>query len=189
MKILILGGSKSGKSMLAQRLVRALSNGGPMYYWAAMEPGDVEDLARIERHRKEREGWGFETIERGRALEGALPLAENASVLFDSVTALLANEMFRGAEPDAGAPERALEELLAAAGSAENFVCVCDDLFRGGDGRDGWTDEYVRGLGHICRGLAKRFDIVGEVSMGLLKLHKGELPPEILFEITHGSGV
>lgn len=61
MRILLIGGSKSGKSTMGQRLTRAFAAGAPMYYWATMEPTDEEDLARIARHLKDREGWGFET--------------------------------------------------------------------------------------------------------------------------------
>ena len=111
MKILLVGGSKSGKSGLAQRLCVRLAAGAPMIYWATMEPVDGEDRARIARHLDERAGWGFSTVECGRALERAA-LPERACVLFDSVTALLANEMFSGAQPDAAAPERAAQELL-----------------------------------------------------------------------------
>ncbi|MBD4340893.1 adenosylcobinamide kinase/adenosylcobinamide-phosphate guanylyltransferase, partial [Xanthomonas citri pv. citri] len=46
MRILLLGGSKSGKSGLAQRLARDLSEGNSLYYWATMEPTDEEDRAR-----------------------------------------------------------------------------------------------------------------------------------------------
>lgn len=49
MRILILGGSKSGKSMLAQRLARGIAAGKKLYYWATMEPTDSEDDARVAR--------------------------------------------------------------------------------------------------------------------------------------------
>ena len=127
MTYLLIGGSKSGKSHLAQQLCRSL--GGPLVYWATMEPVDGEDRARIARHLDERAGWGFSTVECGRALERAA-LPERACVLFDSVTALLANEMFSGAQPDAAAPERAAQELLALSCRAAHLVCVCDDIFR-----------------------------------------------------------
>ena len=72
MTYLLIGGSKSGKSHLAQQLCRSL--GGPLVYWATMEPVDGEDRARIARHLDERAGWGFSTVECGRALErAALP--------------------------------------------------------------------------------------------------------------------
>lgn len=93
MRILLVGGSKSGKSHLAQELCRKL--GGKLYYWATMEPTDLEDLGRIERHVLDRDGWGFTTVECGRYLRDALPhIQPDSTVLFDSVTAYLANEMF-----------------------------------------------------------------------------------------------
>ena len=94
MTYLFIGGSKSGKSHLAQQLCRDL--GGPLVYWATMEPVDGEDRARIENHLRDRDGWGFETLEAARSLPAAFDrLPKNATVLFDSATALLANEMFR----------------------------------------------------------------------------------------------
>lgn len=173
MRILLLGGSKSGKSGLAQCLARNLAAGGPMYYWATMEPVDGEDRARIARHLEDRNGWGFQTVERGRDLPAALPaLNPPASVLLDSVTALLANEMF-GKTLDQTAPDRAAEELLTVSRSVAHLVCVCDDIFRDSGRYDAWTECYRRGLAQICRRLAREFDAVCEVTMGLVKVHKG----------------
>ena len=45
MNILLIGGSKSGKSLLAQEVTHRLAAGGPLYYWATMEPADGEDRA------------------------------------------------------------------------------------------------------------------------------------------------
>ena len=93
MRILLLGGSKSGKSMLGQRLTRRLADGGPMIYWATLEPRDGEDRAIVRRHLAEREGWGFQTLERGRELpRGLAAVPPESAVLFDSVTACLAYE-------------------------------------------------------------------------------------------------
>ena len=112
MRILLLGGSKSGKSMLGQRLARQLADGGPMIYWATLEPRDGEDRAIVRRHLAEREGWGFQTLERGRELpRGLAAVPPESAVLFDSVTACLACQMFSGPSPDAAAPERTAEEL------------------------------------------------------------------------------
>ena len=60
MRILLLGGSKSGKSMMGQHMARRLSGGESMYYWATLEPRDGEDRAIVRRHLAERDGWGFE---------------------------------------------------------------------------------------------------------------------------------
>ena len=60
MTYFLSGGSKSGKSMLAQRIARSLP--APHYYLATLRPTDEEDRAFVRRHLKERDGWGFETI-------------------------------------------------------------------------------------------------------------------------------
>ena len=178
MKILLVGGSKSGKSITAQRLARALSGGAPMYYWATMEPADGEDLARIERHRQERAGWGFATVERARALPAALPeLDVRGTVLFDSVTACLAAEMFppEGA-PDADAAERVSAEILTVSAHFSSFVCVCDAVWSDGTVYDEWTERYRRGLAFVDRCLAQLCDNVLEVSAGCVICHKGAKP-------------
>ena len=53
MRYFLSGGSKSGKSMLGQRLARDMAAGGPLYYIATMIPRDEEDQARIRRHLQE----------------------------------------------------------------------------------------------------------------------------------------
>ena len=63
MKILVGGGCKNGKSFYAQNLARLLAGEGGLFYVATMTPCDDEDHARILRHRQEREGWGFLTLE------------------------------------------------------------------------------------------------------------------------------
>ncbi len=66
MNYFISGGCKNGKSFHAQRIAKEMAEktGKPLYYLATMEPHDAEDDARIARHIKERDGWGFTTIER-----------------------------------------------------------------------------------------------------------------------------
>ena len=152
MKILIVGGSKSGKSMAAQRIARMLAARGscPAYYWATMEPSDSEDEKRIARHLEARAGWGFETIECGRNTSAFSASVRGGCVLFDSVTALLANEMFPPPAQNAdfsvdfAAGERVAAELSEIANAAMHFICVCDDIFRDGMQYDAVTESYLR---------------------------------------------
>lgn len=188
MIILIIGGSKSGKSHLAQRVVKALAGDGspgcgPMIYWATMEPTDGEDRMRIEKHLADRAGWGFETVERGRDVAAApLPCPSGSSVLFDSVTALVTNELFGGKggssvfDPE-GAKRRSLGGLLRLSESVKDLVCVADDVFRDGYDFDETTETWRRVLAEVLRGIAARADTVLEVSGGLIKVQKGAAPP------------
>ena len=175
MRILLIGGSKSGKSSLAQSIVNKLAGTRPKYYWATMEPADHEDDERIEKHIADRAGMGFITFERGRGLLSGALAPKEAAVLFDSVTALLANEMFTGGFDEA-APERTLGEILALSEKCTHFVCVADELFRDGAAYDDTTEAYRRGLARVLRGLAERFDTVAEVVCGIPHFHKGGLP-------------
>ena len=88
MRILLIGGGKSGKSTLAQRLAAALSGDAPRYYWATMTPHDDEDRARIRRHVADRAGMGFVTVERSFDLPGGLgEIDRNGTVLTVDATA------------------------------------------------------------------------------------------------------
>lgn len=185
MNILLIGGSKSGKSHLAQDITLKLADGGPAYYWAAMEPVDAEDNARIEAHLADRAGFGFITIERGRDILSAPEVCGGAlltsAVLFDSITALLANEMFKAdGACDSGAACRCACELLKLSSESGHMVCVCDDVFRDGTVYDQTTEQYRRGLAHICRRLAAEFDSVYEITAGIIKVIKGHGPEGVL---------
>lgn len=177
MRILLIGGGKSGKSTLAQQLAAALSGDAPRYYWATMTPHDDEDLSRIRRHVADRAGMGFITIERSFGLPAALPrLDQRGAVLFDSITACLSERMFPPEGPDGSAGRRVLEELLAVSACPAHFIAVCDDIWHGGEDYQDWTEVYVRSLADVCRGLAREFDVVCEMTAGLPRLWKGALP-------------
>ena len=173
MTYLFIGGSKSGKSHLAQQLCRDL--GGPLVYWATMEPVDGEDRARIENHLCDRDGWGFETIECESGILSALDLApQNGTFLLDSVTALLANEMFRAdGSVDFSAGERLADDLVRFAKLASNVVFVADFVFS--DGRDygELTEIYKKALGHIGVKLAAACCNVAELSASIPVWYKG----------------
>ena len=174
MHIYISGGCKNGKSYYAQRLAKAL--GEPLYYLATMIPTDGEDDARIARNIADRAGWGFQTIECGRRILTALDGADSeGSFLLDSVTALLANEMFtpEGFDPDA--PARVAEELEAFLRRTANAVLVSDFIFGDAAIYDEMTEAYVAGLAYLDRKLAAAGDVLLEVSAGRAICHKGEL--------------
>ena len=176
MSAYISGGSKSGKSMLAQRIARAMAGDGPLYYVATMLPGDDEDAARIARHRPEREGWGFVTLEQARDLPDCLDEADpRGAFLVDSVTALLANEMFGPDGIHAEAPAKVADDLAAFLRRAPKAVFVSDFIFSDAALYDGLTEAYRKGLAGVDRRMAALCDTVVEAVAGRFILHKGEL--------------
>ena len=92
--ILILGGARSGKSALAERLAGSL--GRPVAFIATATAGDDEMRERITRHRASRsKGWHTleEPLDLARAVRQAAELAD--VVLLDCVTLWLGNVLLQ----------------------------------------------------------------------------------------------
>jgi adenosylcobinamide kinase/adenosylcobinamide-phosphate guanylyltransferase len=90
---LVLGGARSGKSRFAEGLVRGL--GGPRSYIATAEPFDEEMRQRIARHRRERDGDGWTTVEAPLDPAAIIRMAEGV-ILLDCVTVWLGNLTHHG---------------------------------------------------------------------------------------------
>ena len=180
MNVFLCGGVRSGKSSLAQQVALSLSGEGKRYYLATMIPTDGDDRERIRLHLLDREGMGFETVEQGRDIAQCLARIEpGATVLLDSVTALLMNEAFPPELDyalDDTAGKRCCEGLTALSRWAGNVVFVSDLLFSDARRYDAATQGFRRQLGNIHCHLASLCDTVAEVSSGLITMHKGVLP-------------
>ena len=94
---LMLGGARSGKSRLASEWV--LSHPGPHTYLATArhEPADPEMRERIARHRSDREGKGWLTIEEPLGVMQVIRDAMLGSVLVDCATLWITNLAFKHA--------------------------------------------------------------------------------------------
>lgn len=179
MIILFSGGSKSGKSELAEdAAVRLAGDGGRLYYIATMIPRDDEDLQRIRRHRGARAGKGFITVECGGDIN---KLADDAdpegTYLLDSVTALLESVAF---DDEYKYRDSAADEITSSlkrlSRAVKDLVLVSDNIFSDGGPYDTETEKYRKGLAACDRSLAKICDTVCEVTCGVPILFKGELP-------------
>ena len=116
MTVLILGQAGSGKSALAEDIA-VESGGSRRYYIATMKVYDKEGIARVEKHRRQREGKGFITIERQYDLAGVTDMMKDpghAVVLLECVSNLVGNELFEN--PDMTDEKRKL--LIPAKGDA-----------------------------------------------------------------------
>lgn len=175
MIVFISGGCKNGKSMKAQEIAKSLAdeNHGKLYYVATMIPKDDEDLKRVKRHIKEREGWEFETIEVGNSLD---KLIENLDVdgayLFDSVTAFLENNLFdpKTYELIKDAPSKVVNQLLQFAKKIQqgkgSIVFVSDYIYSDSIKYDETTEFYRKSLAKCDRKVAQIADRVMEVVLG-----------------------
>ena len=172
----ISGGSKSGKSMHAQLLAKKMRKPDkPLYYLATMIPADDEDQSRIERHRSEREGWGFITVEAGNDLPLAIRNCDNSGVfLLDSITALLANEMFtKEGHFQESACKKVTDDLTGIICKVDNLAIVSDSINSDAFIYDSLTETFRRSLAEISRIVARICDVVIEVSAGIPIIHKG----------------
>lgn len=192
---LVVGGAKSGKSMFAQDLAKSLNESlknyleedldseleddlekknGKLYYVATMNPYDLEDLKRIENHLKEREGYGFNTIEETIDMSKVSKVIQKEDiVLIDSVTSLVTNCMFQGKDFFKEVNEDILSGILEIINAAGDVVIVSDYLFSDSIQYDCYTESFRKEIGIINRKLAELADILVECSYGNIIYHKG----------------
>ena len=170
MILLVTGGSASGKSQYAEAVAASLP--GPRYYIATMQPWDDECLKRIEKHRRQRAGMGFRTVEWFRDLEHC-PIPEGSTLLLEDLGNWTANEVFASdsEEPAEKRMIRALDHLQAR---AEHLVVIGNDLFRDGQVYPQETELYLETLARVQGELARRSDTVVELVCGLPVIWKGE---------------
>jgi len=172
---LVTGGSGCGKSTWAEGLVLRL--GGRRFYLATMPVVDGECEERVARHRAQRAGKGFETVERPVDI-GASPVAPGATALIECLPTLMANEMFGfaanpGPAPARGAVERVLAGVARLTETCGNLVIVTNDVFSDGLAYDPATASYQRALADVNRAVAARADLVVEVVFSIPVVLKG----------------
>lgn len=178
MIVFICGGSKSGKSSLAQNISRALSKDNPLYYVATMIPSDAEDKEKIRLHIEDRADMDFDTVECGTDIVTVLNTTDkNGTFMLDSVTALLTNEMYGnfmafGADKSAG--KRCTEQIKELAFSVENIVIVSDYIFTDANIYDEDTQFFIKSLAQIGNSIAQYADVVIEMNFGNATVHKGK---------------
>ena len=171
---LITGGSGCGKSTWAEKLVRARPAGDRVYI-ATMQVYDRESEIRVQRHRAQRAGLGFRTVECEKDLS-AVQVETGSVVLLEDLVNLAANEMFdeAGAMTD---PETAvLSGVDALRAQCDLLVVITNDVGSDGCAYPPETRAYVNVLGRINAALAARADTVCELVAGSPILLKGALP-------------
>lgn len=171
MNYLIIGGSKSGKSKVGEKIALTL-NKDKVVYIATMKPYDNEDRERIKRHIKNREGLNFNTIEKHRNLHEIINELDENTVLIDSITSLLTNEMFVGEKIIKNPSINILRGLEQITNKAKNTVIISDYIFNDAIEYDEITESFRRELGIINRKLSKICENVVECSFSNIKYIK-----------------
>ena len=163
--ILIAGPNDSGKSRFAEALIAR--GQAARVYIATMVPATEENFARIEKHRVQRAGLGFRTLE----LPGSLQSAEvppGADVLLEDVSNLLANALF---QPDGNRDGVEAEILGLAARCGRLFAVTISGLDPAA--YTGETAAYIRELNRLNESLRRAASAAFELRGGVPRLVKG----------------
>lgn len=161
---LVLGTPDSGKSRKAEDLVTELAADGPKYYIATMIPFGEPGKERVKKHRKMREGKGFETIEKTlkvHELIGELEAPEEATCLLECMSNLIGNEMHEKENLSKSCEELTqyiTESVMSLAGKVKNMVIVANSFPLEGEGYDEDTRKYVRIVDMVNKNLKSRMD-------------------------------
>lgn len=175
---LVIGGARSGKSGLAERLVTATAR--PRRYIATAEAWDDEMRDRIARHRADRMADGaaggtadWITVEAPldltAALEGARP---DEAVLIDCATLWLTNHLL--ADHDLDAETTALLSALAACPAP--VTVVSNEVGWGIVPDNALARRFRDAQGRLNQRMAAQADLVLGVMAGLPIVLKGERP-------------
>jgi adenosyl cobinamide kinase/adenosyl cobinamide phosphate guanylyltransferase len=142
----LLGGARSGKSALAERLAARWD--GPVTVVVTAQARDAEMAERIRRHRAQRPA-GWQTIEEPLDLEAALAKAPaEAQVLLDCLTLWVSNLLERGLT-DEQVGQLARSAAAAAAARAAPTVVVSNEVGSGIVPADPLSRRYRDLLGQV----------------------------------------
>ena len=140
-----------------------------------MRPFGAEAAARIEKHRAQRAGRGFETFECYVNLSSA-PVPPDGAVLLEDIGNLCANELFDPEGSGDGAADAVVRGVEALRRRCRVLVVVSNEAASGGADYFGDTRRYLRVLGEVNRRLAALANAVCEVVCGIADYYKGEGP-------------
>lgn len=168
MLVLITGGSKNGKSRIAEQFIEQYDL--PRYYLATMEPYGAEAEASIARHRRQRADKGYTTIERYTDI-GGVEIPKRSAVLLECMGNLCANEMFTAGNREPTG--KILADVDALCGKTSLLVIVTSQVGSDGIAYPAETAQYIRALGQINAALAQRAELVLEEVCGMAVNLKG----------------
>ena len=163
MLVVITGEPDSGKSLRAEEYVLKKASPGDRIYLATMIPYGEEGAARVDKHRRQREGKGFLTLEVTHDVSRVPAMLEDPgrkTVLLECLANLAANEIFEEKAEDPVTvllkEVRDLEEQVAS-------LVVVTNRYDESDAGDEETERYIRILEEVNEAIVGRADEVIEV--------------------------
>ena len=162
---LIIGGSGSGKSEYAEKLMMREPEGKRIYL-ATMKPWDEECRQKIERHRIMRRGKGFATMECYGRLD-SLAIPQGSSVLLECLGNLTANLFYSQEAEGEDMAQILTNDILDLQKRTKTLMIVTNDIFSDGLFYGVETEAYRAVLGQVNKSLAKEADQVTEVVYGI----------------------
>jgi adenosylcobinamide kinase / adenosylcobinamide-phosphate guanylyltransferase len=173
MKTLILGGARSGKSALAEKLAR--ESGKDVVYIATAQALDGEMTERIAHHR-ERRPVEWLSVEEPLALANALRThaASDRLVLIDCLTLWLSNAL--GIDDGLHFASEHAALLDAVNALQHDLVMVSNEVGLGITPMGALTRRFVDEAGRLHQSLAVACERVVFVAAGLPLVMKGTLP-------------
>lgn len=174
--IFVTGRASSGKSKFAEEMAvkKSIEYGCQKIYIATMENETKASKQRIAKHRKQREGKGFETIEEMYVLREHINEIEGKIVLLECVSNLCANVLYK----EFGDSEVSKEQIIELADSvffdiemlykcAKELIVVSADVFSEGKIYEGFTDNYLKLLALVNKKIAAKSESFIEVCAGI----------------------
>ena len=152
MLIIITGVSGSGKSEYAEQICCRLARDNKKYYVATMQPFGEEGRIRIEKHKRQREGKGFETKEQYQNIGSALDCCDKEE-----------------------RPDDIFDGCMKLYSGCRHLVIVTNEVFSDGCEYDAGTTDYIRRLGEINVRLSRAADAVVEVVYSIPVFLKGDI--------------
>ncbi|MDF0603035.1 bifunctional adenosylcobinamide kinase/adenosylcobinamide-phosphate guanylyltransferase [Psychromarinibacter sp. C21-152] len=172
-RAVVLGGSRSGKSFFAERLVR--DRPAPWIYLATSQAHDTEMEQRIAAHAARR-GPGWQTVEEPKKISDTLgTLPEGSTVLLECATLWLSNHMLD--DSDLAAETDAL--LAAIDAFPGRIVTVTSEVGSGVVPESALGRRFRDAQGLLNQRLAAQADLAVLVAAGLPLVLKGRLPEGI----------
>lgn len=180
MMTLITGASGSGKSLFAEQYIdKKRKEEQDLVYLATMKPYGEETKKKINRHKEQRGGKKFQTVECYENIEQLELPTKNCCVLLECLSNLLANEMYpeieEGSEKEIAFPsiiQKIYQGILHLEEQCQHLVIVTNEIFS--EPLPKWEDSviYKRNLGLLNQMLANHAKVVYEVVAGIPIAHK-----------------